>query len=464
MATNKAVEVSKLKLDLKNYRTVPQRSEKNAIAAMIAIKPERFFAIIESLISDGYLPTENLIVLDNNGMVVKEGNRRLGALKIIHGIYKPSDFSIPDNIKAKITSIPQSWKKENLKIPCTVYKISEVDKVSRIVNLTHAKGEKASRFKWGSIATARHNRDEKNANEPTLDLLEKYLKKGQNLTVQQKSRWAGDFPLTVLNEAIRVILDRIGYATIKDLAKAYPKCNYKDEIEGIIRAIGLEIFGYKEIRDKNTDFALPYGIPLSQPTQTPTSGGTQTKSTATNTGKTSGKGTKAAQKTSSAGKSPTSTKPAGSFAIADPKQVTVTLKKFNPKGSNRQKVITLRDELINIKLAKNPLAFCFLLRSIFEISAKIYCKENSISTTKSGGRDKKLVEILRSATNHITQNDPKSPMVKVLHGAMAEMAKPNGMLSVTSMNQLVHNPKFSVIPKDVAVLFGNIYPLLEAMN
>lgn len=55
-------------------------------------------------------------------------------------------------------------------------------------------------------------------------------------------------------------------------------------------------------------------------------------------------------------------------------------------------------------------------------------------------------------------------MVKVLHGAITELAKAEGLLSVTSMNQLVHNPKFSVLSGDVAGLFGNVFPLLEAMN
>jgi len=55
-------------------------------------------------------------------------------------------------------------------------------------------------------------------------------------------------------------------------------------------------------------------------------------------------------------------------------------------------------------------------------------------------------------------------MVKTLHGAMTEIGKSDGILSVTSMNQLVHNPSFSVLSGDICTLFGNIYPLLEAMN
>ena len=55
-------------------------------------------------------------------------------------------------------------------------------------------------------------------------------------------------------------------------------------------------------------------------------------------------------------------------------------------------------------------------------------------------------------------------MIKELHGAMAELATQDGILSVTSLNQLVHNPKFTVDETHISSLFGNIFPLLQAMN
>lgn len=82
----------------------------------------------------------------------------------------------------------------------------------------------------------------------------------------------------------------------------------------------------------------------------------------------------------------------------------------------------------------------------------------------SGARDKTLVDLLRAVTNHITGGVPTHPKTRELHGALTQLATPQGILSVTSMNQLVHNRTFSVIPGDICVLFHNIYPLLEEMN
>jgi hypothetical protein len=55
-------------------------------------------------------------------------------------------------------------------------------------------------------------------------------------------------------------------------------------------------------------------------------------------------------------------------------------------------------------------------------------------------------------------------MQRVLHPAMVELGKHEGILSVTSMNQLIHHPHFSALPRDIAGVFGNVFPLLKEMN
>ncbi len=57
MSTTAVKEVKDLSLDLKNYRTIPQKNEKNAIKAMITIKPDRFYAMMKSIIENGFLFT-----------------------------------------------------------------------------------------------------------------------------------------------------------------------------------------------------------------------------------------------------------------------------------------------------------------------------------------------------------------------------------------------------------------------
>ena len=130
--------------------------------------------------------------------------------------------------------------------------------------------------------------------------------------------------------------------------------------------------------------------------------------------------------------------------------------------------MALLEEARILDLRATPFAFCFVLRCMFEISAKVYCEDHASSGgpsfTKPKGEDKPLVDVLREITNHLTGNKSDKAKLKALHCAMAELGRSEGLLSVTSMNQLIHNPRFSVTPYDVAVLFGNVFPLLEAMN
>jgi len=479
MPTTSQLEVSKLKLDLKNFRTVPQKKEIDAIKAMISIKPDRFFAVMESIIEDGYLPTENIIVLkDGTDNIVKEGNRRIAVLKLIHGLYKLSDFGLPTSITASINNIDPKWKTENLKVPCTIFSDKEADKVDRVVTLAHGKGEKASRDPWNSVARARHNRDVKSASEYGLDLLEKYLKNGTNLNSQQKERWGGEYPLTVLDEALRKSFPRLGFASVQDLVKKYPLNKNLSELEDILLDIGLEQIKFETLRNSHLDFPTNYGIPpivvppVTPPANTALTNTTSPNTTNTNTNQSNtnnqNNATTPNPPTTSTTNNNTSTtlspKTPKAVAVNDPKHVANLLKKFAPRGTNREKVVTLRDELKKLKIADNPIAFCFILRSIFEISGKAYSTAYSLSMTKSGGKDKTLVEVLRGITLHLTSNNSNTQMNKVLHGAMTEIGKSDGLLSVTSMNNLVHNPLFSIAPSDICILFGNVYPLLESMN
>lgn len=475
MPTTSQIEVSKLKLDLKNFRTVPQKKEADAIKAMISIKPDRFFAVMESIIEDGYLLTENIIVLnDGTDNIVKEGNRRIAALKLIHGLYKLSDFGLPNSITDSISKIDATWKTENLKVPCTVFSMKEADKVDRVVTLAHGKGEKASRDPWNSVARARHNRDVKSGSEHGLDLLEKYLKKGANLNNQQRERWGGEYSLTVLDEALRKSFARLGFANVTDLVKKYPLNKNLAELENILLDIGLEQIKFETLRNSQLDFPTNYGIPpiivspVNPPTN-PTQPNVTTPNTTTpNPTNTKNKNTSSTATTPTTNNANSSTNPTPTtpkaLAVNDPKHVANLLKIFAPRGTNRQKVVTLRDELKKLKIADNPIAFCFILRSMFEISGKAYSADHNLSMTKSGGKDKTLVEVLRGITAHLTNNNSNTQMVKVLHGAMTELGKSEGLLSVTSMNNLVHNPLFSIAPSDICILFGNVYPLLEAMN
>lgn len=105
---------------------------------------------------------------------------------------------------------------------------------------------------------------------------------------------------------------------------------------------------------------------------------------------------------------------------------------------------------------------------MFEISAKAYCHDHAtagLSVSKPDGTEKKLVTVLNDIVKYMTKGKPKNdPLIKDLHGANTELSKPAGLLSVTSMNQLIHNSKFVVDETHICTVFANIFPLLQEMN
>jgi len=453
MAKTKPLPVKDLQLDLRNFRTVPQTNELRALQTMISINPDRFWALTESLLDSGYLPTENIIVLEDKKGVyhVKEGNRRIGALKLAFKHLSGTGLSIPKVVEEKLKNISTDWKNSNKEVSCTVYDEKEEALVDKIITLAHGKGEQAGRDNWNSVARARHNRDKNGASETGLDLLEKYLRDGKNLTSYEKDLWSGMYPLTVLNEVVTKIAPRLGYPTSRELVDTYP-AKFRTELENILKDIGNEQLKFETIRDKTNDFGPTYSIPTL-----PTSAKGGAKAT-----------TPPVSASATSASTPSSTKGIKAVASTDPRNVTRTLKSFTPMGKGRAKLVTLLEEARKLNLDKTPHAFCFVLRAMFEVSAKAYCLDHTsagLSVIDKKGDEKKLVNVLREIVSHMTAGKAKSdPLSKELHGAMTELGNPNGLLSVTSMNQLIHSTTFVVDEKHICTVFANIFPLLREMN
>ncbi|HMB58147.1 MAG TPA: hypothetical protein VKM35_13185 [Arenimonas sp.] len=463
--------MKKLSLDTRNYRTVAQPNEVSAIHSLIDVEPEWFWAVMESLLDDGYLPNENIIALqEGRKQVVKEGNRRIAAMKIIHGIVSADEFSLPPHISEKLASLPASWKKANANVPCTVYAANEAAAADRVVTLTHGKGEKAGRLRWSAVARARHNRDKSGSAEPALDLLEKYLDKGKNLSSTQASRWAGEYPLTVLEDAMKRLAARLGQKSGPEVAKAYPKLTNRSGFEELMLDIGLNNIKFKDVRAEN--FGDKYGLSApQQPAQTSAGGQGSTANTNSGSAGSATGGTEPHSGTGSGGagsSAGTAKKGSNAHPSHDPRAVSVLVRKFQPKGAGRAKLATLLEELKQLDVVKTPHAFCFVLRSMFEVSAKAYCADHASAggpkAIESNGNDRKLISVLKDVVSHLTNTRQNLAMVRELQGAIAELANPDSVLSVTSMNQLIHNPRYVISGTNVCNLFANVFPLLEEMN
>jgi hypothetical protein len=479
------VPVSELSLDPKNYRSIPQPNEVSSVRAMIATDPGRFWGLFDSLIEDGYLPNENIVVLKvGQKKVVMEGNRRVAILKILTGQIAPTDLpELGDHI-SEIAGLTAEWVRQNSSVPCTVYEESDEALVDKIVSRVHGKADKAGRANWLSIARARHNRDKNGATEPELDLFEKFLDRNSELSDDQKLRWQGQYPITVLEEAMKRVAPKLGCATSVVLAAKYPNVSHKRELDEIILAVGRGSLGYAAIRG-NDEWYVKFGIPTQEKTNptppqspspeptTPSAPSTSEQTRPTEPGEQHGQrqnaghgndvdtATPPEEGKDAGGKK---TRKVAAVPLEDPRAIKRALKKLKIYGTDSGKIESLRIEAHKLNLETHPTAFCFLLRSLFELSAKAYAAQNEISLIEKDGRELTLAKTLKKIVEHLTQQGREQQMQKKLHGAIEELAIPNGILSITSMNQLVHNLRYVSDPAQIPVAFARVFPLLEEMN
>lgn len=202
----------------------------------------------------------------------------------------------------------------------------------------------------------------------------------------------------------------------------YPKLN-KPTIDKILYDIGIQNLGFKEVRSKTIPVISLYGLAVPPAIAT----GTATPPPSSGIGIV---GSPPPGNTTT-GTIPPQPAPAVPHAtiqnpvatsLNDAKSVYKTLRTFKPRGAGREKVVLLLEELRTLKIETQPHSFCFLLRSLFEISAKTYCNDkNSASgprATRSDGSERNLADILKDIVVFAATNSTDKAKLKILHGAL----------------------------------------------
>ena len=459
------LRITELSLDLSNFRTQPQLNEKDAIDTMISTSPDNYWSLFNSILEKGYFGVENLIVIRNNDKyIVKEGNRRVSVLKIIYGLVP--DFNLEHFYLEKIKNLSQQWLDINNLLPCIVYESNEIDKVNEQISLIHGKAEKASRDTWKAIAKARFSRNINKKEELGLDLFDKYLINNFEISDNQKKKWSGVFPITILDEVLPKITSFLNYSNIKQLITDYPKKN-NELIDSIIFDIGNGLLSFQDIR--NNDFLKSDKYFQLATINYFSDGGVKTdiKQDVTSSDMSEAVIHSSSPHNNTAKQEKKKRSPQ-TQSLSDQRSVRRILRNFRPYGLGNEKVVTLRDEMLQLDIAKNPLAFCFLLRSMIEISLKVFSQNtpNSFSVEEVSNKGKtysrELGKIIEDAISYFVKKDASNQ--KKLHPANVVLGNDNSILSVTSLNQLIHNPNFSISSVDICIGFHNIFPLIELLN
>jgi len=472
MPTSQTIPVRKLRLDLKNFRMLPQPDEVSSVHAMIMIAPNKFWGLLDSLVADGYLLTDNIIVLRNpkGQLVVKEGNRRVACMKLIHKLIQDPRIQIPLARAQAIDALSREFLKVHSELPCVVYEMAEASVVDRLVTLAHGKGESASRDAWESVATARHNRDMKNASEPALDALEKYLKRGSNCSKDKVDQWGGSFPLSLLAEVLQRLAPLFGEKNGTSLAGAYPSIPHLKTFDQIVWDVGMEAISFPKIRADRNYFTTHYNLVDPNPAKQAAAAGVGGNSNAASGagGSNSGSGTAGSTSPASSGAAKNTRGKNKTATIDSPAGVKQLLRTYAPRGKDAQKLATLVGELKLLNIAKTPFATCFIIRSIIEIAAKQFAAANGVSMIKqtpNGPKDKPILTVLAECRAELVKgHPPKDPHVRSLDNAMATLSNKRGSVSIDALAQLHHHPRFAIKVSDLCIEFSNIFPLLKELT
>lgn len=235
MFTRQSISIGNLLLDLKNFRIVPQTSQKGALDAIVGEQGKKLLTLAKDIIDNGVNPFDLPMVIDaedgNQNYIVVEGNRRLTAIRalmdpeLVRGAQIHSGFVRLH--KQYADSIPQV-------LDCC---IAPNRKAARIwINRKHASGlEGAGTEAWTSIAKARADA-EAGAATPALDVVNFVLSSPALPADTRKHLEGSNFNLTSLERLIitRDVRDAMGLTLTKGRLTSSSRRDWTEHVLGQI--------------------------------------------------------------------------------------------------------------------------------------------------------------------------------------------------------------------------------------
>ena len=118
------------------------------------------------------------------------------------------------------------------------------------------------------------------------------------------------------------------------------------------------------------------------------------------------------------------------------------------------KVKNIVAELSQLKVCNAPISVGVLLRTLIEISVKHYIKENKIVCNT----DKELKNQIIHASNHMYSTGMIDNNYKK---ALGKMGNSEELLSISTLHDWVHNPKIPPTSQNLCIFWDNIEPFIQ---
>lgn len=371
------ISVNDLFLDIYNPRISSQQDEKSCIGTILHMNEEHILNLAEDIAKNG-LRAEDILVSKQGGgsienkWIVRDGNRRITAIKLLSDPGKAPDKRLMDKfskIKTRHNNFPTS-------VECTEY--TDERELLEILYLRHGgANDGVGQIEWGAVAKAKYSEKigETNPNIKTLNLL----------------RWAGNYGNIEFNDNFAITtlsrimsqenLMRMGFDlngdNIKlvgdaDIALKIVKRIIGDIENGVATSRTLDTVDHQ--KDYIDSLCKEYGDNSPK-----VASGTGVKATAANT------------KPTQTGKSGGGNSPQTRQIPQNPKD----RKRIFPRGlisfnvpATEKKVRAILAEIKGLRTDNNPIAVSMLLRTLIELSTDYYINNNKIPVNKPYIADK----------------------------------------------------------------------------
>lgn len=444
MPTKKDIFVSSLQLDFQNPRI---GSCETAIDCLIAIynnNQTQFDNLIRSIIEVGFLGGEYILVqksLDGK-YIVKEGNRRISALKVLLG---DKELSRRRSCPPKLLNYARRFSIENRrkcrKVSCLVFDESHADQEQLKAEIAnrHLTGRTndAKRLAWPTLHTARKERDDYGKNSPALNLMERYFEQYP----EKESEWAATYDLTVLEDFIPHIARFLGYQSKEILVSDYPNPATQEMIDQIISDIQTKstegISKLANRRDNAPNF-------LSQHYHKPTASLNPIEKP---------QPTRPAVSVSSSSTVRTSISP----RVTRPDPLISSLNQLIDHSSSiGLGAIKLCDALKElrclVKQNKNLIAVAMLLRAVLDYSSQFICIQYGKTLPKKEQRSiKKTLDTIKRSGIFPNSDESIVPILQQIIDAR-----------IDSLHTFMHSPILSPTRDDVRTQASVVFPVIDA--
>lgn len=418
-----------LQIDENNPRFPPTKSQEEAIAQMLDYIPDKILAIARDISKNDLNPlvTPGVLTTEDGRNIVKDGNRRITAIKLM---MDPSLIKGNDELKRKFAKIGAGIDRSKYKyITCAVF--DDVLEIDHWVELNHQNNTSGIGHEdWGAIPKMRDSRN-RGKTVPVLELYE--IAKKNSVVVNEDSFPISTFERLVKSKGFR---DLTGWKMEGDHLSI--SITEDEFVKGLVEVL-------KDLTDKKSpDYIDSRAI-------NDVKGISNYIESKKEEGFFKGSGEGGHIQIESVAANP----PKGVKKKRTRSGVITLIAKDTPWTIDNPRIRDLFDELRSMSVEAHPNAVSVLFRAFVEISTKYYADCNNISDIHLGGRINKISEYLYKK-GKISED--------VKRAVKSTVSKSDGVTNLNEdLNQYGHNYTLNPTPHALSLVFNSIKPLFDAM-